>query len=49
MTVPLQTRAFADEEYVGALRSAYRGVKLYDPSYALAQDPDILHKAYLGA
>lgn len=44
MTVPLQTRAFADEEYVGALRSAYAGVKLYDPSFALAQDPDVWEK-----
>lgn len=44
MTVPLQTRAFADEEYVSALRSAYRGVKLYDPSFALAQDPDVWEK-----
>ena len=37
-------RSTAGEEYIAELRSAYHGVRLYDPSYALSQDRDIWEK-----
>lgn len=44
MTYPLQIRGLSDEQYVHALRSAYAGMRLYDPSIALHEDPDIDEK-----
>lgn len=37
-------RSTSSQHYIADLRAAYRGQRLYDPSYALAQDPDIWEK-----
>lgn len=44
MSLPVQVRSHADRLYVYSLRSALIGERLFHPSYALQQDPDIERK-----